>query len=205
MAERPVILRGHGMAHIPELRIDPIVFTKAFELHCSMGNCNGRCCAEGVLVDVSEKENILRHADLIRRYLEPGMEHDPAKWFDGMPEPDPDFPSGWCEGTAAKARGCVFLDRRGLCTLQKAATAEGMHKFALKPFYCVAYPLTVDGGVLTTEDPDFTNRPQCCSTCPDGALTIFDVCAEELTFMLGEHGASALRRLHDTGASAPAV
>ncbi len=205
MAERPIILRGHGMRHIPELRIDPIVLDGVFDARCSMGNCNGRCCAEGVLVDVAEKENILRHADLIARHLGPDMEHDPARWFDGIQERDPDFPSGACEGTATTPRGCVFLDSGGLCTLQKAAMAEGMDKYALKPFYCVAFPLTVDGGVLTTEDPDFTNRPQCCSTRPAGALTVFDVCAEELTFMLGERGASALKQLHDSGASASAT
>jgi Fe-S-cluster containining protein len=196
MAERtPVVLRGHRMAHVPELRVDPVVLTPVFHASCSMRNCNGQCCAEGVLVDMADKERILAHADLIRKYLEPGMESDASKWFDGVVERDIDFPSGSCEGTSASGRGCVFLDSRGLCTLQKAAMAEGMDKFALKPFYCVAYPLTVDRGVLTVEDADFTNRPTCCSAVDRGALHVTDVCREELEFMLGPDTTNELEQI----------
>jgi len=187
-----VILRRHQITHVPALRVDPVVFQPVFHVSCSMRNCNGQCCAEGVLLDPTEKERILAHTGLIQKYLETDMEHDPANWFDGVVGQDMDFPSGECEGTASTERGCVFLDSRGLCTLQKAAVAEGMDKFTLKPFYCVAYPLTIDAGVLTVEDADFTSRPSCCSAVDQGSQHITDVCREELEFMLGADGAQEL-------------
>ena len=196
MADRTEIrLKRHRMTHVGEMHVDPLLFRPVFHANCSMRNCNGRCCAEGVLLDPRDKERILAHAALIQKYLESGMDRDPAAWFDGNVEADPDFPSGFCEGTAADERGCVFLDSRGLCTLQKAAVGEGMHKFALKPFYCVAYPLTLEAGTLTIEDGDFTNRPSCCSSVDDGHQSVFDVCGEELEYMLGAEGASELRKM----------
>jgi len=188
------ILKKHRLKHIPELRVDPEVFTQRFSPSTSMCNCNGKCCQDGVLLDVEEKKRILAHTELIQRYLEPQQEHDPAKWFDGLEETDQDFLSGRCDGTAVKGHGCVFLDSRGLCTLQKVAMAEGMDKFALKPFYCVAFPLTIDEQVLTTYESEFTNRRQCCSISEQGSLTIFDVCKEELEYILGAEG---LQEMYD--------
>jgi hypothetical protein len=186
-------LSRHRMRHIPQMRIDPALFKPVFHESCSMRNCNGRCCSEGVLLDPADKEKILAHTEIIQRYLEPGMERDPGKWFDGVVEPDMDFPSGFCEGTAAAGHGCVFLDSRGLCTLQKTAMGEGMHKFALKPFYCVAYPLTLERGTLTIEDADFVSRPACCSAVDNGHQSVLEVCHEELEFMLGAEGVEELQ------------
>lgn len=191
-------LRTHRMTYIRDMRVDPVLFKPVFQSDCSMNNCNGTCCQDGVLLDPTDKARILAHAERIKKYLEPGMERDPAKWFDGEVAMDADFPSGTCEGTMATERGCVFLDSRGLCTLQKTAMAEGMHKFALKPFYCVAYPITMDAGVLTLEDPDFTERPSCCSAIPIGARTPFDVCREEFEFMLGDEGVAELERISNS-------
>jgi hypothetical protein len=185
----------HTMAHVRGLRVDPVLFTPIFRSDCAMRNCNGNCCAEGVLLDPADKARILAHTDMILRHLEPGMETDPAHWFDGDVQPDIDFPSGVCEGTRATERGCVFLDHAGLCSLQKAAAHEGMDRFALKPFYCVAYPLTMDAGVLTLEDPDFTNRPACCSAVSPGALTALDVCREEFEHVLGKEGTNEFEQL----------
>jgi hypothetical protein len=189
-------LGRHTMTHVRDLRVDPILFQPVFRDDCEMRNCTGACCAEGVLLDPADKAKILRHTDLIQKYLEPGMETDPSRWFDGDVQPDKDFPSGVCEGTRATERGCIFLDAKGLCTLQKAAMGEGMDRFALKPFYCVAYPLTMDAGVLTLEDPDFTNRPMCCSAITTGTRTSLDVCREEYEHMLGNEGLIEFERLH---------
>jgi hypothetical protein len=189
------ILKKHHLKHIPELLVDPEILLPRFSPGCSMCHCNGTCCAEGVLLDLKDKERILVHADLIKQYLEPQQEHDIAKWFDHSIEHDIDFPSGQCDGTATREGGCVFLDSKGLCALQKTAMAEGMDKFALKPFYCVAFPMVIDRHVLTIDDPDFTNRPQCCSIIPEGALTALDVCREEIEFILGPEGFQELEQV----------
>jgi hypothetical protein len=188
-------LQNHKLHYIPELLVDPEIFTRRFFSHSSMFQCNGTCCAEGVLVDVKEKELILNHADLIKKYLEPQQEQDPSKWFDEAYENDIDFPSRSCDGTAVQGKSCVFLCSQGLCALQKTAMADGMNKFALKPFYCVAFPLTIEGHVLTMHEPEFTNRRQCCSTVGEGTLTALDVCREEFEYILGSEGLQEIEAL----------
>ena len=66
--------------------------------------------------------------------------------------------------------------------------AEGMDKLAVKPFYCVAFPITIDEHVLTTYEAEFTNRRQCCSIVTDGPMTVLDVCREEFEYILGVEG-----------------
>ncbi|MEX1139457.1 MAG: DUF3109 family protein [Bacteroidota bacterium] len=180
-------LRKHHLRHIPALRVHPSFFGEQFASGCSMYNCNADCCHYGVMVDLQERDLILRHTELIQRYMEPQQEHDSSRWFE-KEEQDLDFPSGKAVGTQARDYGCVFLDSGGKCVLQKAAVGEGMHKFALKPFYCVAYPLTIEHGELIIDDADFVSRPACCSVVKEGVRTIFDVCSEELEHVLGKDG-----------------
>jgi hypothetical protein len=189
------ILHKHKLGHIPELHVDPEILTQRFSPNSSMCNCNGTCCAEGVLLDVKEKELILAHADMIKKYLEPQQEKDTTNWFDNIIEHDADFPSGKCDGTAVQGNSCVFLCSKGLCALQKTAMAEGMDKFALKPFYCVAFPITIDEHVLTTYEAEFTNRRQCCSIVTDGPMTVLDVCREEFEYILGVEGLEEIEEL----------
>ncbi|MCX6121851.1 MAG: DUF3109 family protein [Ignavibacteriales bacterium] len=196
MAEKLLkILQKHKLGHIPELHVDPEILTQRFSPNSSMCHCNGTCCTEGVLLDVKEKELILAHADMIKKYLEPEQEKDAAKWFDNNIEHDSDFPSGKCDGTAVQGNSCVFLCSKGLCALQKTAMAEGMDKFALKPFYCIAFPITIDEHVLTTYEPEFTNRRQCCSIVADGPMTVLDVCREEFEYILGTEGLKEIEEL----------
>jgi hypothetical protein len=181
--------------HIPELRVDPEIVSQRFSSNCSMCNCNGSCCSEGVLLDVQDKERILVHADLIKRYLEPQQINDTGKWFDNIIEGDKDFPSGLCDGTTVHGNCCVFLDSKGLCVLQKTAMAEGMDKFALKPFYCVIFPLTIERHKLTMDRLESHHRPQCCSDVPDGLLTVLDVCREEFEYIYGAQGIEEVEKL----------
>ena len=199
------VLKKHDLKHIPELYVDPEIFMPRFSPVCSMCHCNGTCCAEGVLLDLKDKERILAHAELIQRHLEPQQEHNFDKWFDNMIETDKDFPSGQCDGISVQANKCVFLDSKGLCALQKAAMAEGMDKYALKPFYCVAFPLVIDQHVLTIDDPDFTRRPQCCSIIPEGSLTALDVCREEFEYILGAEGLQEMEELFKEEVSTSSV
>jgi hypothetical protein len=116
-------------------------------------------------------------------------------WFDEERAEDSDFPSGYAIGTRKMEYGCVFLDSQGWCTLQKAAVAEGLHKWLLKPFFCVAYPITIQEGVLTVDDPQFTERTECCSRVVEGTVTPVEVCGEEIEFMVGAEGYNELLRL----------
>ncbi|HMD13803.1 MAG TPA: hypothetical protein VKI62_04195, partial [Bacteroidota bacterium] len=106
-----------------------------------------------------------------------------------------DFPSGRAVGTQARPYGCVFLNSSGKCSLQIAAVAEGMDRFALKPFYCVAYPVVIEHGVLTLDNEQGIDRTECCTAVTVHDRSIFDVCGEELEFVLGKDGAEELQTL----------
>lgn len=188
-----VILRNHRMKHIPELRIDRDIVEGRFEPACSMRNCNADCCSGGVYADLAERDEILKHADLVRAQMDPDQQHDTALWFEAEPIVDADYPSGSAIGTELHNERCVFLNSKGMCVLQKTAAAAGMDRYALKPFYCWLYPVTVDGGALTLHDPEYAERSSCCSYRDSGPLTVFDVCEEELVLALGKDGVEELR------------
>ena len=183
-----ITLKKHNQSHIPNLQLDPAIFKPTYDGACSMGHCNAYCCRDGVFLDPADKQKILDHADLVISHMDPHQITDTSEWFDEELTEDPDFPSGVCSGTAAPEYGCVFLNAKGHCVLQVAASAAGMEKFALKPYFCVAFPLTISEGVLTVEDGSFTNRSQCCAPGGNPQLTPADVCREELEFMLGKAG-----------------
>ncbi|HUN67070.1 MAG TPA: DUF3109 family protein [Bacteroidota bacterium] len=198
------ILTRHHLRHIPELKLRENFFAVRYGERCSMDRCTSSCCKFGVYADLDEKERILSHADLIRRYLEPHQEPDASRWFEEKIYDDPDFPSKKCVGTRALDYGCVFLDSSGRCALQKASSAEGLGRYYLKPFYCFAYPVTILRGELIVDDEEFLSNPGCCRPDSKGTRSIFDLCDEELRFVLGEEGYSELRTIYsgrerDTG------
>lgn len=191
--EPQITLRKHHLKHLPELKVHENILSLAFTSGCSMMKCDATCCHGGVYADLSERDRILAHTELILRHMEPQQEKDPSRWFDDDVVEDTDFPSGAAIGTQINERGCIFLKANGYCVLQVAATAEGMGKFALKPFFCVAFPVTISEGELMLDDPDYTERTQCCSSVSGGTLTVLDVCAEELEHVLGKDGVEELR------------
>lgn len=189
------VIKKHKLSHIPQLKVDPNIFEPKFVADCAMYNCNATCCQHGVMVDLEERENILTHAELIQKYMEPHQDKNPDGWFDKEEEFDLDYPSGRVVGTQTRDYGCVFLDSSGRCVLQKAAMGEGMSKFALKPFFCFAFPITIEQGVLTVDDLDFINRVECCALVEHGSLSAMEVCAEELEFVVGKEGFKEMQEI----------
>lgn len=191
-----LLLTEHNLSHFNELKADPILFQRTLIQGCAVERCDATCCKLGVWADLSERDKIIAHAEVIRKYLEPHQPTDPSLWFEPDIIDDSDFPSGKAIGTAVGDSGCVFLKANGHCVLQHAATMEGLDKFSLKPFFCVAYPVTISDGVLTMDDPDHADRPECCSYVEQqGADRPVDVYREELEYMLGEKGSEELLRL----------
>ncbi len=187
-----ITLKQHKLNHISELHMNEDVFTHKFASECSMANCNADCCNGGVWVDIQERSNILEHEKIIQRHMDFSQGRNSKLWFEDRVVNDIDFPSGKAVGTTTNERGCAFLMNDGKCVLQVAAQKEGMHRFALKPFYCVAYPIAIELHELIIDDLDYAQRPQCCGTIHNGNLDIVDVCAEELEFMLGDEGLKEL-------------
>jgi Fe-S-cluster containining protein len=187
-----LVLSDHHLSHISRLTVDPSVFERRFSASCSMANCQGVCCRSGVWVDAAHRERIEQHADVVVRYMEPDQEHDPARWFDEDETlVDRDFESGSATSTSTRNGSCVFLDSRRRCVLQLAqAEVPG-----LKPFYCFAYPIVIDHGVLTLDDEHCPDEMRCCAAMPGGSQNVFDVCGWELEHVLGSSGYEELRRL----------
>ncbi len=189
----PVLTR-HRLRHLPELAVDASILDGGFAAGCAVANCDGSCCQWGVYADVAERDKILAHAEVVRRHMDPEQEHDPGRWFETEEFADRDYPSGSAVGTTVVGHGCVFLNKERKCVLQVAGLREGLGPFALKPFYCIAFPITIEEGVLMVDDPEFASRPQCCLMVRPPVRSVVDNCREELEFMLGVEGYEELKQ-----------
>jgi hypothetical protein len=165
--------------------IDPQIFT--FKFTCK---CSGECCNYGVYTDLKEHEMILGIKDKIIPLLDETQSKDIEDWFE-EPEEDEDFESGIAVGTELVNDKCAFLDKNGLCTLQKLALMEGEYKWKYKPIYCVLFPLTIFEGALTIDD-EHIDRLKTCNVNPVVGTSIYDACKEELLHFLGEENFTEL-------------
>jgi len=170
---------------IKGIKIDPSIFT--FKFHCL---CNGECCYYGVYTDLKEHEKILDIKDKIIPLMDDSQTTDISKWFEA-PEKDEDFESGVAVGTELFNNKCAFLDKKGLCTLQKLALNENEHKWKYKPLYCVLFPLTIFEGALTIDD-EHIDRLKICNKNPMKEISIYEACRDELIHLFGEDGFAEL-------------
>ena len=167
------------------LYIDPKIFT--FRFSC---NCTGECCHYGVYTDLAEHEKILKIKDRLLPLFDETQNTNLDKWFED-PEEDEDFDSGVAVGTEVINGKCTFLDKNGLCTLQRLANSEEVHKWKYKPMYCILFPLTIYEGALTIDD-EHIDRLKSCNSNPIAETSIYDACREELIHFMGEHNISQL-------------
>ena len=170
--------------------IDPQIFT--FKFSCK---CTGECCNFGVYTDLKEHEYILSIKDKIIPLLDETQTKDVNKWFE-EPEEDEDFESGVAVGTEIINGKCTFLDKNGLCTLQKLALNEKEHKWKYKPIYCVLFPITIFENALTIDDEHIDRLPY-CNVDPNTKLTMFEACEEELRHFFGEEGFEELKNYRE--------
>ncbi|GMR25732.1 MAG: hypothetical protein BMS9Abin39_1055 [Ignavibacteria bacterium] len=161
------------------LFIDPKIFT--FKFSCK---CTGECCHYGVYTDLKEHDIILNKKESFIDSFDNSQSRDVDKWFE-PPEEDEDFESGVAVGTEVINGKCTFLDKNGLCALQKMADSEGVHKWKYKPLYCILFPLTIYEGALTIDD-EHIERLKTCNMDNNVQASIFDSCKEELIYFLGK-------------------
>ena len=170
------------------LYVDPKIFT--FNFSC---DCKGECCHYGVYTDLKEHDTILKIKDKLLQLFDDTQNKELDKWFE-PPEEDEDFDSGVAVGTEVINGKCTFLDKDGLCTLQRLADLEGVHKWNYKPMYCILFPLTIYEGALTIDD-EHIERLKSCNSNPAGTETsIYDACREELIHFMGEQNINELDR-----------
>lgn len=170
---------------IKGLYIDPLIFSFPFGCRCS-----GECCHYGVYMDKAEYLNTLTLKDELLEIFDESQTKDISKWFEPEEE-DKDFPSGIAVGTELHNGKCVFLDKEGLCSIQKLSMMKGEPKWKNKPLYCVLFPLTIYENTLTI-DTDHIDRLKTCNK--DGAsMSIYDACSEEILHLFGTDGFEELK------------
>jgi Fe-S-cluster containining protein len=168
-----------------------------------MSNCRGRCCADGVDLDIIERDRILEHSHLIQPHMDETQDRNPQNWFQKKTHPDADFPSGECTTTALRENGCVFLNKDGYCVVHIAESLIPKGFGYLKPFFCRAYPVYIVNSTLCVDDELCPDEHKCCGPVKNGPLTILDICAFELEYMLGADGLAELRMMAREGAEPP--
>jgi hypothetical protein len=173
-------------------RISPELFSTGPTGGAGPCTCSAVCCQAGVYADIAEREKILAHSDIIRKYMDETQTTETAAWFDREEEDDADFPSGRCVGTAVHGDKCVFLDRENRCTLQVAAVQEGFDRWFLKPLFCILYPVEISGKTICFDDL-LQGEQSCCTVSPDYETPLFEACKDELVHLLGEQGFQELR------------
>jgi hypothetical protein len=157
---------------------------------CRLEECRAACCLHGVWLDPLEQEDILRHAGQIIPHM-PEDRREASGWFGTDREPDPFFPSG-CVVPAVVIPNpahyggseCVFLRPDGLCALQRASRAAGMHPWRWKPFHCIIHPITFEGGFFTiAPDEELAAEPGSCFRPAAAFGKMNDCLMEEIEFL----------------------
>lgn len=62
-----------------------------------------------------------------------------------------------------------------------------MHKWALKPLFCILYPIEISNNVVSFDDM-LQSEESCCTITEEFDTPLFAACREELTHLLGEEG-----------------
>ncbi len=178
---------------IKQYTISPELYQKGYRAGNSPCTCTSVCCQNGVYADVKERDHILAHKDIIKKYLDETQTPDENRWFEQHEQDDADFVSGRSVGTEVVNGKCALLNKQGHCSLQVAATQEGMHRWALKPVFCVLFPLEISNNVIAFDDL-LDQEQQCCTVSSDFDVPIFEACKDELIHIIGEDGYADLDR-----------
>jgi len=177
---------------IGKYKVDPVLFEKGFSKGCGPYQCETTCCSSGVFLDPSDRDVILEHKEDVKLQMDETQTLNDAIWFDNNREVDVDFPSGFAVGTEVFNDKCVFLRKDGRCSVQLVSAEKYNDPWKIKPFFCIAFPISVDNGVLTYDDYQ-DGKTQCCSIVHDTDATLVDSCKAELEFVLGRDGYKQLQ------------
>jgi hypothetical protein len=190
------------MAQAPELRIrgylvSPDLFTTGYGKESGPWTCTSQCCGGGAYVDVTERDRVLAHAEMVKRHVDETQTQDESRWFEPNDFADSDYKSGRCVGTTVENGKCILQDKRGFCSLQVAASASGASKWAIKPLYCVLFPLEVIANVIRYDRRFHDVRP-CCTAKTEFEIPLFEACKDEVVHLVGEDGYRAMESHYKT-------
>lgn len=177
---------------IGKYKIDPVLFEKGFSKGCGPYQCETTCCSSGVFLDPTDRDVIIDHKEEVKLQMDETQTTNDTVWFDNRREEDIDFPSGYAVGTEVFNNKCVFLRKDGRCSVQLVSAEKYNDPWKIKPFYCVAFPIAVDHGIVTYDDYQ-DGKTQCCSIVRDTDASLVDSCKAELEYVLGADGYEQLK------------
>ena len=180
-------MSSHDGITVKGYRFGPELFTRGFVAGSGPCRCSSDCCSGGVYADLTEREKILSLKEKIKEQMDGTQTRDENLWFDREIENDSDFVSGRSVGTSVVNDKCVFLNAKGHCSIQLAAVAEGLDRWAWKPLYCILYPIEITDRVIGF-DPMLQDEKPCCSIGGSFEVPLFRACKDELVFLLGTDG-----------------
>ncbi len=162
-------------------------FEKGYPAGHSPCACTSECCKSGVWMDIKDRDAILSHKEIIKPCMDETQTMDDPQWFESEERSDADFPSGRAVGTQVVNDKCAFLDKAGRCSIQVASVENGMHKWAVKPLYCILFPIEVSNNVVSF-DPMLQGEEMCCTVSAVFQVPLYAACKDELGHLLGEDG-----------------
>lgn len=177
---------------IGKYRIDPVLFEKGFSKGCGPYHCETVCCSSGVYLDPKDRDVIMEHKEEVKGQMDETQTTNESVWFDNREEADKDFPSGISVSTETFNNKCVFLRKDGRCSVQLVSAEKYNDPWKIKPFFCIAFPIVLEHGLLTYDDYQ-DGKTQCCSIVRDTETTLVDSCKAELVYVLGEEGYQQLK------------
>ncbi len=182
-------------------RVNPRMLLAEPLQRCRLEDCKGACCVFGVWLDPREVDDIIRNSALILPHM-PQDARTPGEWFAPVEDFDKRSPSGKVMHTAVETRpehyggtACIFCLEDGKCALQVAASANGLHPWRFKPYYCILHPLDLDeDGRITLDKPEeMVNEPGSCVRSAGQPIPLVDTFESEFRYLLGDKGYEALR------------
>jgi hypothetical protein len=131
---------------VGSFRLNPELVRRTNLYNSCIEQCNARCCEEGVTATIYEVARIKEHAEEIQPYLiEP---YDFEKWDVSHPA-DIGTP---LLNENKPGEQCWFLRSNRLCALHTFALDKEIPVPAIKPYFCLFFPLTlIDLDVNVTE------------------------------------------------------
>lgn len=193
-ATAPLIVKG--------VKIADGLFTTGFRSGQGPFNCTSRCCYRGAYMDVAEREILLKNRDIITAQLDGTQSADTNTWFEPEDFVDADYASGRCVGTGTVNGKCSFQNEKGWCSVQMAGAQSKGHKWAIKPIYCVTFPVEVVDGWLRF-NAMMQGKEACCSVEEVFDTPLFEACKEEIVHLLGEDGYEEIANAYQRRLRAP--
>jgi hypothetical protein len=160
---------------------------------CKLINCKGACCVYGVWVGLQERDAILKHQEIIKNLMPDNFKNS-QEWFQKKIVHDPFIAGGQVIHTSViknsthfGGTACVFLNDHHKCVLQITAENLGIHKWSIKPFYCILHPLDLDdAGKITLDETDsLLSEKGSCLRYSEEKISLLVTFKEELLYFLG--------------------